>query len=104
MEKGWAAIADKLSTVSDQGEVAPCACPNCHNQVFVHYVRSARVCCPTLPMPPPSGASWTRTGNHSRRDRHHRRPGQPTPHDRLSRAWELASSSRAWTMAVAAAL
>jgi hypothetical protein len=24
----------------DQGEVAPCVCPNCHNQVFLHHVRS----------------------------------------------------------------
>jgi hypothetical protein len=26
----------------DQGEVAPCACPNCHNQVFLHHVRSKK--------------------------------------------------------------
>src|SRR5690242_17874549 len=26
----------------DQGEVAPYACPNCHNQVFVHHVRSKK--------------------------------------------------------------
>jgi uncharacterized protein YbaR (Trm112 family) len=26
----------------DQGEVAPCVCPNCHNQVFLHYVRSKK--------------------------------------------------------------
>jgi hypothetical protein len=24
----------------DLGEVAPSVCPNCHNQVFLHYVRS----------------------------------------------------------------
>jgi len=24
----------------DQGEVAPAVCPNCHNQVFLHHVRS----------------------------------------------------------------
>jgi len=22
----------------DQGGVAPCVCPNCHNQVFLHHV------------------------------------------------------------------
>jgi hypothetical protein len=26
----------------DRGEVAPCACPNCHNQVFLHHVRSKK--------------------------------------------------------------
>jgi hypothetical protein len=26
----------------DQGEVAPCLCPNCHNQVFLHHVRSRK--------------------------------------------------------------
>ena len=26
----------------DQGEVAPCVCPNCHNQVFLHHVRSKK--------------------------------------------------------------
>jgi len=26
----------------DQGEVAPCICPNCHNQVFLHHVRSKK--------------------------------------------------------------
>src|SRR5215475_15403365 len=26
----------------DQGEVAPCVCPNCHNQVFLHYIRSKK--------------------------------------------------------------
>ena len=26
----------------DQGEVAPCVCPNCHNQVFLHRVRSKK--------------------------------------------------------------
>ena len=26
----------------DQGEVAPCMCPNCHNQVFLHHVRSKK--------------------------------------------------------------
>ena len=26
----------------DKGEVAPCVCPNCHNQVFLHYVRSKK--------------------------------------------------------------
>jgi hypothetical protein len=26
----------------DLGEVAPCACPNCHNQVFLHHVRSKK--------------------------------------------------------------
>jgi zinc-ribbon family len=26
----------------DQGEVAPCVCPNCHNQVFLHLVRSKK--------------------------------------------------------------
>jgi zinc-ribbon family len=26
----------------DQGEVAPCACPNCHNQVFLHHIRSKK--------------------------------------------------------------
>ncbi len=26
----------------DQGEVAPGACPNCHNQVFLHHVRSKK--------------------------------------------------------------
>ena len=26
----------------DQGEVAPCLCPNCHNQVFLHHVRSKK--------------------------------------------------------------
>jgi hypothetical protein len=24
------------------GEVAPCVCPNCHNQVFLHHVRSKK--------------------------------------------------------------
>jgi hypothetical protein len=26
----------------DQGEVAPCVCPNCHNQVFLRHVRSKK--------------------------------------------------------------
>ena len=26
----------------DRGEVAPCVCPNCHNQVFLHHVRSKK--------------------------------------------------------------
>ncbi len=26
----------------DQGEVAPCVCPNCHNRVFLHHVRSKK--------------------------------------------------------------
>ena len=26
----------------DQGEVAPCVCPNCHNQVFLHHLRSKK--------------------------------------------------------------
>jgi len=26
----------------DHGEVAPCVCPNCHNQVFLHHVRSKK--------------------------------------------------------------
>ena len=26
----------------DQGEVAPCVCPNCHNQVILHHVRSKK--------------------------------------------------------------
>jgi len=26
----------------DQGEVTPCVCPNCHNQVFLHHVRSKK--------------------------------------------------------------
>ena len=26
----------------DQGEVALCVCPNCHNQVFLHHVRSKK--------------------------------------------------------------
>jgi hypothetical protein len=26
----------------DQGEVAPCVCSNCHNQVFLHHVRSKK--------------------------------------------------------------
>ena len=26
----------------DQGEVAPWVCPNCHNQVFLHHVRSKK--------------------------------------------------------------
>lgn len=26
----------------DLGEVAPCLCPNCHNQVFLHHVRSKK--------------------------------------------------------------
>ena len=26
----------------DQGAVAPCVCPNCHNQVFLHHVRSKK--------------------------------------------------------------
>jgi hypothetical protein len=26
----------------DQGEVAPCVCPNCHNHVFLHHVRSKK--------------------------------------------------------------
>jgi hypothetical protein len=26
----------------DQGEVAPGVCPNCHNQVFLHHVRSKK--------------------------------------------------------------
>jgi len=26
----------------DQGEVAPCVCPNCHNQVFLHHDRSKK--------------------------------------------------------------
>jgi hypothetical protein len=26
----------------DQGEVAPCVCPNCHNQVFLHHIRSKK--------------------------------------------------------------
>jgi hypothetical protein len=26
----------------DQGEVAPFVCPNCHNQVFLHHVRSKK--------------------------------------------------------------
>jgi hypothetical protein len=26
----------------DQGEVAPCVCPNCHNEVFLHHVRSKK--------------------------------------------------------------
>ena len=26
----------------DLGEVAPCVCPNCHNQVFLHHVRSKK--------------------------------------------------------------
>lgn len=27
---------------NDQGEVAPTVCPNCHNQVFLHHVRSKK--------------------------------------------------------------
>jgi hypothetical protein len=34
---GWG--ADKGE---DLGEVAPCVCPNCHNQVFLHHVRSKK--------------------------------------------------------------
>ena len=26
----------------DHGEVAPCVCPNCHNQVILHHVRSKK--------------------------------------------------------------
>jgi uncharacterized protein YbaR (Trm112 family) len=26
----------------DQGEVAPHVCPNCHNQVFLHHIRSKK--------------------------------------------------------------
>ena len=26
----------------DLGQVAPCVCPNCHNQVFLHHVRSKK--------------------------------------------------------------
>jgi uncharacterized protein YbaR (Trm112 family) len=26
----------------DLGEIAPCVCPNCHNQVFLHHVRSKK--------------------------------------------------------------
>ena len=26
----------------DKGEVAPCVCPNCHNQVFLHHIRSKK--------------------------------------------------------------
>jgi len=26
----------------DLGEVAPAVCPNCHNQVFLHHVRSKK--------------------------------------------------------------
>ena len=26
----------------DQGEVAPAVCPNCHNQVFFHHIRSKK--------------------------------------------------------------
>ena len=26
----------------DMGEIAPCVCPNCHNQVFLHHVRSKK--------------------------------------------------------------
>jgi hypothetical protein len=26
----------------DQGEVAPCVCPNCHNQVLLHHIRSKK--------------------------------------------------------------
>jgi uncharacterized protein YbaR (Trm112 family) len=26
----------------DQGEVALCVCPNCHNQVFLHHIRSKK--------------------------------------------------------------
>ncbi|HWN63534.1 MAG TPA: hypothetical protein VNO25_23010 [Streptosporangiaceae bacterium] len=26
----------------DLGEVAPCVCPNCHNQVFLHHIRSKK--------------------------------------------------------------
>ncbi len=26
----------------DLGEVAPCVCPNCHNQVILHHVRSKK--------------------------------------------------------------
>ena len=26
----------------DQGEVVACVCPNCHNQVFLHHVRSKK--------------------------------------------------------------
>jgi uncharacterized protein YbaR (Trm112 family) len=26
----------------DQGEVAPCVCPNCRNEVFLHHVRSKK--------------------------------------------------------------
>jgi hypothetical protein len=26
----------------DDGEVAPCVCPNCHNQVFLHHIRSKK--------------------------------------------------------------
>jgi len=33
----------------DQGEVAPCICPNCHNDVFLHHVRSKK-----CPHPPPA--------------------------------------------------
>ena len=34
----------------------------------------ARACSPTLPMRPPSGASWNKKGNRSRRSRRYRRP------------------------------
>ena len=26
----------------DQGEIAPCECPNCHNKVFLYHVRSKK--------------------------------------------------------------
>jgi len=34
---GWGA-----SKGEDLGEVAPCICPNCHNQVFLRHVRSKK--------------------------------------------------------------
>lgn len=34
---GWGA-----GEAQDRGEVAPAVCPNCHNQVFLHHIRSEK--------------------------------------------------------------
>jgi hypothetical protein len=34
---GWGA-----GEAQDRGEVAPAACPNCHNQVYLHHIRSEK--------------------------------------------------------------
>jgi hypothetical protein len=47
---GWFGLDDRMVVIfgfgpgspEDQGEVAPCLCPNCHNQVFLHHVRSKK--------------------------------------------------------------